>query len=269
MTEVFQFNNYKDFLHTALRSRGHGSRLKLAEALRCQSAYISQVLNQQAHLSLEQAADAADFFGLNRDEEEFFLTLVQWARAGTQRLKEILQTRIRLARERRALLSNRITGTDTLDEATQARYYSRWYYAAIHVLVTVPAHNEREAISKYLGLPLAVINEAMEFLLEAGLVIKTATGYGSGKTRVFLKGDSPLIIQHHGNWRMRAMEDLNHAKKDSVHFSSVYSLSKRDFVVIKEKLLEHLQEVREIVRPSVEEEVCVLNLDFFSLEQVR
>lgn len=267
MYEIYQFTDYKEFLKAILGNQGHGSRMKLAEALNCQSAYISQVLNQHAHLSFEQAADAAAFLNLDHDEEDFFLTMVQLARAGTERLRQIHLTKLRQTRERRALLSNRITGTDVLDEVTQARYYSRWYYAAIHVLVTVPSYKSKEAIAGYLGLPMTVVNEALEFLLETGLVMSTQEGYVSGKTRVFLKGDSPLIVQHHGNWRMKAMESVHLGQKNNVHFSSVYSLSKKDYLLLKEKLLGHLQEVREIVRPSTEEEVCVLNLDFFSLEK--
>ena len=266
MKEVYQYNDYKSYIKDALSRSGHGSRIKLAEALNCQSAYISQVLNQAAQLSNEQAIEASVFFNLDREEQDFFLNLVQLARAGTKKLSTFYEDKIKQVRERRALLSNRISGTDVLDDLTQARYYSRWYYAAIQVLVTVPSYRYKESIAKYLGLPLAVVNEAIEFLTETALIISTPQGYASGKTRVFLKGDSPLIVQHHENWRLKAIQSITLGSKDNVHFSSVYSLSKKDFIGLKEKFLGHLQEAREIVRPSAEEEVCVLNLDLFSLK---
>lgn len=266
MKEIYQYKDYKDYIKDSLYHQGHGSRIKLAEAMNCQSAYISNVLNQDAHFSQEQAADAAVFFKLDREEEDFFLLLVLHARAGTKRLRSLYDEKIKSVREKRALLSNRISGTDALDEVTEAKYYSRWYYAAIHILVTVPTYKNKEAIGKYLGLPHSVVSEAIEFLLDKGLLSTTPTGYVTGKTRVFLKGDSQNIVQHHENWRMRAIESITLGHKEDVHFSSVYSLSRKDFIHIKEKLLGHLQEVREIVKPSKEEEVCVLNLDFFSLK---
>jgi uncharacterized protein (TIGR02147 family) len=265
MKEIYSYDDYKEFIKDSLVEKGHGSRLKLAASLNCQSAYISSVLNQMAHFSLEQASEAAAFFYLDSDEEEFLLHLVQYARSGTKRLRELYLKKIKSEREKRSLLSNRIQGTHTLDEVTQTQYYSRWYYAAIHVLVTVPQFKKKENISKYLNLPQTVVNEALDFLMKTGLVVLKEDGLSSGKTRVFLKGDSPLIVQHHENWRLKAIESVTLGSKENVHFSSVYSLSQKDFVIIKEKLLSHLQEVREIVKPSPEEEVCVLNLDFFSL----
>ena len=265
--EVFSFDDYKEYIKKVLTAKGHGSRLLLASSLNCQSAYITRVINHDAHLSLEQAVDASAFFELTQDEEDFFLLLIQYAKAGTKRLKDITKKKIKEIREKRALLSNRINIKDELDEVMQAKYYSKWYYAAVHILVTVPGYRDKKSICTYLGLSMAIINEAIEFLLQTGLVALSAEGYISGKGRIFLKGDSPFITQHHENWRMRAIDDINLGSKSNVHFSSVYSLSKQDFELIKEKLLTHIQEVREIVRPSKEEELCVLNLDFFSLQR--
>ncbi|WP_408098897.1 TIGR02147 family protein [Peredibacter sp. HCB2-198] len=267
--EIFSFDDYKDYIKSVLASKGHGSRLLFAEALNCQSAYITRVLNHDAHLSLEQAVDASAFFELTQDEEDFFLLLVQFAKAGTKRLKDMSRKKIKEIREKRALLSNRINIKDELDEVMQAKYYSKWYYAAIHILITIPEYRDKKSISSYLGLPMSVVNEATDFLIETGLIAASKEGFNSGKGRIFLKGDSPFITQHHENWRMRAIENINLSGKNNIHFSSVYSLSKKDFEQIKEKLLTHLQEVREIVRPSKEEELCVLTLDFFSLESQK
>lgn len=61
------------------------------------------------------------------------------------------------------------------------------------------------------------------------------------------------------------MEHIHRADKGNLHFSSVYTMSEKDFIKIKEKLLENFQEVWNIVRPSNEEKLCTLNLDFFEL----
>jgi uncharacterized protein (TIGR02147 family) len=265
MNLIYTYESYKEYVKDSLHAQGHGSRLKLASALNCQSAYISQVLNQDAHLSLEQAADASVYFNLNQNEEDFFLLLVQKAKAGSKKLKDIHLRKIKKIREERALFSNRINDNDELDDVTQSRYYSRWYYAAIHIIVTIPAYTDKESISDYLGLKMEVVNEAIQFLESTGLIVLTSKGFTTGKTKVFLKGDSPFIVQHHQNWRLRAVDMFVKKHKDNLHFSSVYSLSKSDFVAIKEKLFAHIQEVRDIVRPSKEEELCVLNLDFFKL----
>ncbi len=265
MELIYKYNDYKSYVKMALTEKGHGSRIKFAQALNCQSAYITQVLNNDAHLSMEQAADASTFFNLDQDEEDYFLLLVQYSKAGTKKLRDIYLKKIKLTREKRTIFSNRINDKEEIDETTQARYYSRWYYAAIHMIVTIPEYTSKKEICDYLGLRMSVLNEALNFLTASGLVVQTKKGYIAGKARVFLKGDSPLIVQHHQNWRMQAIESFTNSHKENLHFSSVYTLSREDFVKIKEKLLTHIQEVREVVKPSREEELCVFNVDFFKL----
>lgn len=63
-----------------------------------------------------------------------------------------------------------------------------------------------------------VINEAINFLITSGLIAETSKGYTSGKSRVFLKGDSPLISLHHQNWRIQAIESFTKSLKENLHF---------------------------------------------------
>lgn len=189
----------------------------------------------------------------------------QFNKAGTKKLRDFTLRKIKEIRETRVLVSNRIKGNEELNEVTQAKYYSRWYYAAIHVLVTIPGKKSKDSIASYLGLEMATVNEAIEFLESCGLIILTKSGYDTGKTKVFLKGDSPFIVQHHQNWRLSAMDNIIRPRKENLHFSSVYTLSEKDFVKIREKLLENIQEVWRVVQPSKEEKLCALNLDFFEL----
>ena len=54
---IFEFRNYKAYLDHLISSKpgkGRGMRSSIAKALHCQTSYISQVLNEEAHFSLEQ-----------------------------------------------------------------------------------------------------------------------------------------------------------------------------------------------------------------------
>ncbi|HEY1080196.1 MAG TPA: hypothetical protein VGE46_08860, partial [Bdellovibrio sp.] len=66
---LYDFEDYKAYLrHRAEAERGVKSAL--AKALNCQSAYISQVLNENAHLSLEQGDAANTFFAHSEKESQ-------------------------------------------------------------------------------------------------------------------------------------------------------------------------------------------------------
>ena len=84
---LFEYSDYKLYLSDkidGMPKHGRGERSKLAEALRCHLAYVSQVLKGEAQLSLEQADIINQYFDHSPDEADFFLLLVQAARAGTR-----------------------------------------------------------------------------------------------------------------------------------------------------------------------------------------
>lgn len=260
---IYSFSSYKKYLLEALESIGHGSRLKLAKAINCQPAYISLVLNKDAHLSLEQAEEVVGFLELSAPEAEYFVLLVQFERAGSSKLRERWTKRMKEIRDEQTQLSKRVSDANVLDEATQARYYSSWHYAAIHMAVTVPGLQTRRAIRGYLGLGTEQIDEALEFLEKTGLVVKSAGEFATGNARLFLKSDSPYINRHHANLRECAIQFLGCDDKASLHYSTFFSLSKSDYLKIKERLLVMIDEVRTAVRPSKEEELAVLAVDWF------
>ena len=88
---IFEYTDYKAFLESWIASRpqgGRGIKSKMAQAMRCQLAYLSQVLNGPAHLSLEQAEALNGILDHSHEEGDFFLLLLQRARAGTPGLRK-------------------------------------------------------------------------------------------------------------------------------------------------------------------------------------
>jgi hypothetical protein len=86
-----------------------------------------------------------------------------------------------------------------------------------------------------MALTVDTLDEYIEFLLGAGLLQRSDTGYRVGTTRLHLGSDSPFIGQDHSHWRMRVIYDVHN--RQSTHFSTVYSLSRKDVEAVKELLL--------------------------------
>jgi uncharacterized protein (TIGR02147 family) len=261
--DIYQYDSYKTYLEETLTAQGHGSKLRFAEALRCQPGYLSQVLKHEAHLSFEQAEDLAHYLKLNEDETEFLFLLLHRARAGTKQLQSRWSLKIKDIREKRAQLSNRVKSTTELDEMSKTTYYSRWYYGALHSLVTIPGKRTKTAMQSYLGLSDDQIRDGLVFLERNGIIKRDNDEYRSGPFALHLKSDSPQIVQLHSNWRLRAIERLKMGDKVNLNYTSIYTLSRDDFDRIKGKLLDSIEEIRGIVRKSPEEELCVLGIDFY------
>lgn len=263
---VFDFNDYKVFLKTWIKElpkNGHGYKQLLAQAMDCQTAYISQILLADNQLSLEQAEKAATFMGLSEDEVDFFLLLVQLARAGTPTLIKRTQKQINGIRKKREQLKERIQADAQLDPQVQNTYYSNWIYTALHAALSIPGLQTRERLHENFAASPAAIDSALKFLAENKVILIEGGKFKAGSVRMHLGHDSPLINQHHTNWRMQAINSLENHIEEELHYSSVVTISEDDAKKIKDKLLASIDAVKKIVRSSPEEMLYSINLDFF------
>src|SRR5688572_30212172 len=100
---VYEFEDYKEYLLARFPTQGagRGSRARLAERLRCQPAFVSQVLGTATHLSLEHAAVVDEFLEHSDAESHYFLLLVHRGRAGSQNLRKYYDSQLELLRRER------------------------------------------------------------------------------------------------------------------------------------------------------------------------
>lgn len=265
--DLFSYKSYKKYLVDVLggAKKRTGKRLALAKALNVQTAYISQVLNGSAHLSVEQGLLAADYFGHTPEEKDFFLLLLQIGRAGTVELKEYFKGQIDKIIQKRLVIKNRLKDTQQISKEDQVKYYSRWYYLAIHMAVSVPHLQNKESLLEFFKLPLEKVSEATEFLLNTGLIEQKNGRYRVGDVHIHLANDSENILKHHSNWRLQALKKVDDYDPKNLHYSVVYSVSKKDAQKIKDEIIKLIQSNLKIVAPSKEETLYCNTIDFFEL----
>jgi len=266
---VFHYENYRKYLNDFIADRPRGTRSDLAKCLNCQPGYVTQVLKGEKDLSLEQGLAFAQFAGLKGGEKDFFITLLQKDRAGTSALRaycneqlEQLRARSAAVLQERLPLPKRIEGRDLVE------YYSAWYYAAIHVCLSISSLREPSALAKELKLPLSSVVRALQYLERVGFAEHVDGEYHLTQNSIHLGGDDPLVSKHHANWRVRTLQALEQgslSNANSVHFSSVITLSREDARKIQGKLIEWIREAQAISHPSPEEVTRVLCVDFYPL----
>ncbi len=86
-------------------------------------------------------------------------------------------------------------------------------------------------------MPLVQIDQILNLLLEAKLCRKEGMRYILDQPLVHLDNKSPLISQHHVNWRLKAMGQIERNNEDEVHYSGTFTISKKDFSEVKNSLL--------------------------------
>lgn len=267
MTNPFDFDSYLEFLQTALPTHGknRGIRNRLAETLNCQKAFVSQVLGGKCHFSLEHGLVISKFLQLDKEEQEYFLLLLHKERAGSIELARFYEERLKELKQKKNLISSRIAAQQqSLGEADQLIYYSSWIYAAIHMGVMIPDLKDKVTLSRYFNLPVAKINEVLNFLASRGLVEIVHHQIKTGPTRLHLSSKSPLTSKHHANWRMRAIQALDRSEnEENLHYSLVMSASREAMTEIRSVFLDCIKRIEPILSAAKDEEVFVLNLDIF------
>lgn len=263
---VFDFDDYKLFVVKTIESmpkKGRGQLSKLAVFISTSPVIISQVFKGDRELTPEQAYDCTEFFGLNELEKEYFLLLVQYARAGHFRLEKHIQRKLEDLKLKSKNLKNRLTDNETISEESRARFYSNWYYAAFSLLVLTPGEHSAESISEYFNLPLSLTREVLYFLVDNNLIIEKNNLYFSGPQHTHLTKGSPYINNHHRNWRQKALEKMQTTSDEELHFTFPMSLSKKDAELVFNKILKLIDDVNKVAVDTSDEELFCLNMDWF------
>lgn len=267
MTSVFDFKSYKDFLE-ALTSQERGMLTRLAEAAPCQKSYLSTCIKGKTHLTLDHAFGISEFLNFSDSEREYFFLLIEKDKAGGVGLRRHLEGKMKqLSREAYRLKNQQknsviVTGTDSPEIAF---YYGTYLGTAIHMLTSVSEYQTVSSISKRLGIAPEVCQGVLHQLESQQLVKKQGTHYMWNSANIHLADNSPWILNHHQNWRLRAIDNVQKRDEEATHYSSIQSMSKEDFEKLKKKIVQFIKEFNLVADPSNPEEAFCLNLDFFKI----
>lgn len=264
---LFQFDDYKSVLTGKIKENQaeRAYRSSLAAAAGCQLSFLSQVLHSEVNLTPEHAVGLAVFWGFFGDEREYFMDLVNHARAGSKLLKRTIKEKLEALRAKQENLSQRYKKPRLTPDARETLYYSAWNWSAIHILLTIPRFQSAQAVSERLSLSLAEVENAFVSLESMGLIRRNGKSWVATQADIHLPKDSLLNSVHHANWRNRAVSDSQKRFDAGIHYTAIHSLSLTDFEQIKELFLQLIDRTRKIVTPSKEEEIINICLDCFRI----
>lgn len=266
MISIYDHNDYRSYLEAWIqiqKNQGHGSRGKLAEAAGVSSTLISLILKSEKHLSLEQAAEIGDFMGLNENESDYFLLLVEFGRAGSFKLQQKFQKKIKAAQSQAKQISKRVKKDIEISDEIKAIYYSSWIYTGIRNLVAIEGFNDPQIIARRLNLPLIVVNKAKDFLVENGLCKMQQGKLVHGPASLHVAAQSPFVVKHHQNWRLRGFHNMEQFDEANLFFTCPMSVSMEVAEEVRRLLPKVIEQVMKMVGPSPSEKAYCFNIDWF------
>jgi uncharacterized protein (TIGR02147 family) len=265
---VFQFDDYKAcFLKwlEEMPNSGRGQFRRLAQHLRVSSVFITQVFRGDRDLNPDQALDTTEFMGLTELETEYFLLLVQEARAGGHRLK----TRVR--KKRQALkveaidLKKQISQDAELSHEAKSVFYGHWHYSAVRLLCSLPGFETSAEIATKFQLPIDRVNQILGFLNQHQLIVPTKRGWKMGPKVTHLEASSPFIISRQIQWRTKGFEAMSTSSPENLFYTGPMSLDEKTFEEVRQILADAIRNVVDKVKPSEPAMLACLNLDWFRL----
>lgn len=263
---LYHYLSYREYLKECLESAGprSGDKRRASEFLQVHTTFISQVVLGKADFSLDQAEKMNVFLNHSDEEGEYFLNLLIFERAGDSKLKKRYEDKLIEKQNQKLQIKERLSGIAEFAEKDHEKFYSSHLYGLLHVLSSIPKYQRKEELAKATGLPIESVDEALQFLVEIGILQKSKDQYLPGKQHIHLGKNSKNISRHHTNWRLATIQHFAFTKPKDLHYSLAFSCSEKEAKKIRESLLQHLKEMTELVSDSKEENAYVYCFDFFS-----
>lgn len=268
---IFEFRDYRIYLKSYIRQlprKGRGELSKISKHLKVNTTLLSQIMSGLRDFNQEQACSLSAYMAHTDLEMDYFSLMVQLQRAGTAELKKYLEKKLGSIKTEALQLSKRISHEKKLSDQERAIFYSSWIYSAIHLFTSIRERGVTlEEISSEFHFTKQKTVEIMQFLIAAGLCIEVSGRYSMGVQSTFVDKGSPYLLKHHSNWRVKAIQKSETLAENELMYSGQFSLSKKDFEVLRERLTEFLKEANKIVKDSKAEDIAALNVDWFWIER--
>lgn len=269
MKPLWDYEDYRLWVKDALERRGHGSQSALATAVRCQPSYLTKILKRETDFSLEQAEAAASFFQLDELDTEALLLLVMKGRAGTPSLRKRFEKKL-AAMEKpgseefraREIVSTKQEGPRRFSNEDLKIFYSRWYYAAAHILMGKTGQHTVDSLAAQLLVPRASIQIMLRHLERMGMIVFKDGSYRMAETEFLVDAGADIMKEWHRSWRIRLLQSLDTPlMKGDFHFTILANVDEHGLQEMKKTMREMFKKFADIANSCQPDKAFVVHMD--------
>ncbi|MEZ0393372.1 MAG: DUF4423 domain-containing protein [Pseudobdellovibrionaceae bacterium] len=247
-----------------VEAHGRGAVSKLAEAAGCDRTYLSQCLSTKVQPTPDHVLGIGQYLNLSESESDYFLLLLLHERSASKKSQLLMEKKMKILSEADLILSKKIAQkaeSNELTETEKSIYYSHWKYAATHALTSIKEFQTVPAIAKRTKLTDTEISNALKDLKNMGLVLFQAGSWVHSGKSIHISSGSSHTSQNHTNWRLKSIENVN--SQNAVHYTTLFSLSKKDWQILREQLLRFIETQMDFIHASGTEELYCFCCDLF------
>jgi len=230
--DIFEYKDYRKFLNDWLNTEKKQHRMTaslLAEKIRVHPTFVSQVLKGHKDFSPEQWLSVCELANLSDIENDYLHFLLLQNRAGTKETRLYYQRKLDEILSRRLQMQQRMKDHKQLTDQERAVFYSSWIYSAVRLYTACGKGQTLEQLSEKFQLSKSRTDEVLYFLCSTGLCKFENGRYHMGDQHIHVPANSPFVIRHHTNWRLRAINSLENTSPEEMNFTAPMSIAKKDF----------------------------------------
>jgi len=231
---------------------------------------LSHILVKKQGLSKTKAIKIANKLGLNPDEQEYFLTLIESEHARSTKQREIAQKRLKSFQPQSNDPQTPLHGLSLEAFKTIAE----WYHFAILEIIETEGFEQNptyEWIATELDLSLLVVKAAvdrlkkLEYIVEDSGKLRRIDGYIATPSGI----PSEALKKRHTQILQKAITALHFQSIDERDFSSVtMPISLDDISWVKEEIKKFRRELaKKLSQSSKKQKVYNLSIQLFSLQK--
>jgi uncharacterized protein (TIGR02147 family) len=265
---AFSYRDYKTYMRewiNDLPKGGRGEMGRIAAFLRINSVNVSQILKGSRHFTTEQALTLSQYLSLSGIEADYFVYMIAAARSGSKDLENFYLGKMDALKLQWANAKSRIVHHKTLSDDQKATFYSNWLYSAVRLLASIKGLDSAKKIADRLKVPESQVATVIKFLIEQGLCKGTISSVQITEMTTFIDKTSPIVGNHHRNWRLKAIQQFGADVENDLFYSSPVTISRIDQQKVKDEILNLIERFSKRVKESDSEELMCINIDWFKV----
>jgi uncharacterized protein (TIGR02147 family) len=224
------------------------------------SSLLPAILKGRRNLSQSLRVKFGKALGLAERDYRYFDLLVQFNQAKGMAEKNFFFSQLAKFRSSRAHIV----------DATQYRFFSKWYYSAVRNFFGIEQKQRHPGIIATRIFPPvspAQVEESIALLLELGLIRKTASGYAVTDKHIYTEKDVQAMAarQHVQELTAMGMQVLESVPPEARQYNALmFSISGEGFKAIKDRIRSFQEELREIIdRDAKEDRIYTLTMQLY------
>ncbi len=271
MNSIFEYLDYRKFLRDYYEEKKKEnpffSYKLLGRMVDIDQSYLAKVLIKERHIAPKAIKKFVDYFRFDKNEAEYFETLVHFVKAKTDKQSKLYFEK---------LLSFKRIKAHVL-AVQQYEFYSKWYYSAIRSLLQYyEFKGDYKALGEQLNPAISAgqAKKAIKLLLKLKLIEKDAQGqYHLVDTAISTGKEWHSLAIHTFQQETinLARESLDRFPKEVRDISTItMNISEKDFEQIQSMVQEFRKSVIRYVNDKASpENVYQLNIQSYPLTKVN